>query len=64
MIPGLGYDLPCEIQGRFTSQYRPTADKGGLEERRREAKELLDSYDRSMQALGKRRPKYTEYPRA
>jgi hypothetical protein len=61
-VPELGY-LPCEIQGRFSAQYRPSADKGGLDERREEASQLLDEYDRSMQALGKRRPKYTEYPR-
>lgn len=62
-VPGLGYDLPCEIQGRFTSQYKPSFDKPGLDERREEAKDLLDYYDRSMKALGKRQPKYTEYPR-
>lgn len=61
-IPELGY-LPCEIQGKFTIQYRPSAEKGGLDERRDEASQLLDEYDRSMNALGKRRPKYTEYPR-
>ncbi|KAK5992231.1 hypothetical protein PT974_05632 [Cladobotryum mycophilum] len=64
MVPELGYNLPCEIQGRFTSQYRPSIDKGGLDERRVEAKFLLDDYDRSMNGLGKRRPKYTEYPHA
>ncbi|KKO97315.1 hypothetical protein THAR02_10579 [Trichoderma harzianum] len=62
-IPELGY-LPCEIQGKFTIQYRPSAEKGGLDERRDEASQLLDEYDRSMNALGKRRPKYTEYPHA
>ncbi|OTA05264.1 hypothetical protein A9Z42_0059250 [Trichoderma parareesei] len=62
-VPELGY-LPCEIQGKFSAQYRPSADKGGLDERREEASQLLDEYDRSMQALGKRRPKYTEYPHA
>ncbi|KAL7949421.1 hypothetical protein V8C42DRAFT_211839 [Trichoderma barbatum] len=62
-IPELGY-LPCEIQGRFSTQYRPSAEKGGLDERREEANQLLDEYDRSMNALGKRRPKYTEYPHA
>lgn len=62
IIPELGY-LPCEIQGKFTTQYRPSAEKGGLDERRDEAKLLLDDFDRSMHALGKRRPKYTEYPR-
>ncbi|EQL03463.1 zinc finger protein [Ophiocordyceps sinensis CO18] len=63
-VPGLGYDLPCEVQGRFTSQYKPSFDKPGLDERREEAKDLLDNYDRSMMALGKRQPKYTEYPHA
>ncbi|KAL7933251.1 hypothetical protein V8C35DRAFT_62639 [Trichoderma chlorosporum] len=62
-IPELGY-LPCEIQGKFSVQYRPSAEKGGLDERREEASLLLDEYDRSMIALGKRRPKYTEYPHA
>ncbi|KAF4343319.1 hypothetical protein FBEOM_2723 [Fusarium beomiforme] len=64
MVPELGYSLPCEVQGHFTSQYRPSPDKGGLDERRMEAKALLDDFDRSMKALGKRRPKYTEYPHA
>ncbi|KAF7545309.1 hypothetical protein G7Z17_g9266 [Cylindrodendrum hubeiense] len=64
MVPELGYSLPCEVQGRFTSQYRPSPDKGGLDERRIEAKDMLDEFDRSMKALGKRRPKYTEYPHA
>ncbi|KAJ4133423.1 hypothetical protein NW768_005007 [Fusarium equiseti] len=64
MVPELGYSLPCEVQGRFTSQYRPSPDKGGLDERRLEAKGLLDDFDRSMKSLGKRRPKYTEYPHA
>ncbi|UKZ75044.1 hypothetical protein TrVFT333_002716 [Trichoderma virens FT-333] len=62
-IPELGY-LPCEIQGKFSTQYRPSAEKGGLDERREEASQLLDEFDRSMNALGKRRPKYTEYPHA
>ncbi|KAL4723677.1 hypothetical protein ACLX1H_009319 [Fusarium chlamydosporum] len=64
MVPELGYSLPCEVQGRFTSQYRPSPDKGGLDERRMEAKTLLDDFDRAMKSLGKRRPKYTEYPHA
>ncbi|KAH6986201.1 hypothetical protein BKA56DRAFT_480449 [Ilyonectria sp. MPI-CAGE-AT-0026] len=64
MVPELGYSLPCEVQGRFTSLYRPSPDKGGLDERRIEAKDMLDEFDRSMKALGKRRPKYTEYPHA
>lgn len=63
IVPEFGYNLPCELQGRFTSQYRPSPDKGGLDERRIEAKVLLDEFDRSMKGLGKRRPKYTEYPR-
>ncbi|KHN96534.1 zinc finger protein [Metarhizium album ARSEF 1941] len=64
IVPQLGYPLPCEVQGRFSSKYRPSLDKSGLDERRAEAKTLLDEYDRSMQALGKRQPKYTEYPHA
>ncbi|RGP64848.1 transcription factor [Fusarium longipes] len=64
MVPELGYNLPCEVQGRFTSQYRPSPDKGGLDERRMEAKGLLEDFDRAMKSLGKRRPKYTEYPHA
>lgn len=62
-VLGLGYALPCEIQGKFASQYKPSFDKCGLDERRIEAKGLLDEYDRSIKALGKRQPKYTEYPR-
>ena len=61
--PEAGVDLPSEIQGRFTSQYRPAFDRIGLDERRSEASTLLDDFDKSMKALGKRRPKYTEYPR-
>jgi hypothetical protein len=63
MVPELGYNLPCELQGMFTSQYRPSPNKSGLDDRKEEAAALLDEYDRSMSALGKRRPKYTEYPR-
>lgn len=62
LVPELGYDLPCEIQGKFTNKYRPAFDRVGLDERRIEAKGLLDDFDRSMKTLGKRRPKYTEYP--
>ncbi|OAQ83485.1 C-x8-C-x5-C-x3-H type zinc finger protein [Purpureocillium lilacinum] len=61
-VIGLGYALPCEVQGRFTSQYKPSLDKAGLDERKDEAKDLLGDYDRAMKALGKRQPKYTEYP--
>lgn len=64
MVPELGYSLPCEIQGNFTSQYRPAPDRAGLNERRMEAKDLLDQFEVSMKAMGKRRPKYTEYPHA
>lgn len=64
LVPEFGYNLPCEIQGRFTNQYRPAFDKLGLDERRIESKGLLDDFDHSMKALGKRRPKYTEYPHA
>ncbi|OAA39457.1 zinc finger protein [Metarhizium rileyi] len=64
IAPEMGYSLPCEVQGRFTSKYRPSFDKSGLDERRAEAKYLLDEYDRSMRSLGKRQPKYTEYPHA
>ncbi|PON28159.1 hypothetical protein TGAM01_v202653 [Trichoderma gamsii] len=63
LVPELGY-LPCEIQGKFSAQYRPSADRIGLDERREEARQLLAEYDRSMYSLGKRRPKYTEYPHA
>lgn len=63
IVPEAGHELPCEVQGRFTSHYRPAYDKSGLDERRMEAKPLLDEFDASMKALGKRRPKYTEYPR-
>lgn len=62
MVPELGYSLPCEIQGKFTGQYRPAPDRAGLNERRMEAKDLLDQFEASMKAMGKRRPKYTEYP--
>ncbi|KAG5950977.1 hypothetical protein E4U53_004066 [Claviceps sorghi] len=64
IIPDLGYALPCEVQGRFTSKYRPSVEKSGFDERREEAKTLLDEYDESMRTLGKRQPKYTEYPHA
>ena len=64
VAPELGYVLPCEVQGVFSSKYRPALGKGGLDDRRTEAKGLLDDYDRSMRALGKRQPKYTEYPHA
>lgn len=63
ILPELGYALPCEVQGRFTSKYRPSVEKSGFDERREEAKTLLDEYDQSMRNLGKRQPKYTEYPR-
>lgn len=64
MVPELGYPLPCEIQGKFTTQYRPAPDRAGLNERRMEAKDLLDQFEASMKAMGNRRPKYTEYPHA
>ncbi|KAK0387325.1 hypothetical protein NLU13_5638 [Sarocladium strictum] len=64
VVPELDYELPCQIQGRFSSQYQPSADKAGLDERKVEAQALLDEYDRSMRAIGKRQPKYTEYPHA
>ncbi|KAG5983944.1 hypothetical protein E4U55_006651 [Claviceps digitariae] len=64
IVPELGYALPCEVQGRFTSKYRPSLEKSGFDERREEAKILLDEYDQSMRTLGKRQPKYTEYPHA
>ena len=64
LVPELGYDLPCEVQGRFTTQYQPSPDKGGLDARRLESKALLDAFDRDMKAMSKRRPKYTEYPHA
>ncbi|KAH8171440.1 C-x8-C-x5-C-x3-H type zinc finger protein [Sarocladium implicatum] len=64
VVPELGYPLPCQIQGRFSSQYQPSAEKTGLEQRKDEAYALLDEYNRSMKAIGKRQPKYTEYPHA
>ncbi|GAB0138397.1 hypothetical protein EsDP_00006632 [Epichloe bromicola] len=64
IIPEQSCSLPCEVQGRFTSKYRPSIEKSGLDERRAEAKALLDDYDQSMKTLGKRQPKYTEYPHA
>jgi hypothetical protein len=63
MVPELGHDLPAEIQGKFASKYTPAPDKLGLDERRREAQALLDEFETSMKSAGKRRPKYTEYPR-
>ncbi|PHH52133.1 hypothetical protein CFIMG_003506RA [Ceratocystis fimbriata CBS 114723] len=56
--------LACEIQGRFSSKFQPSTDACGIDERRMESSALLDIYDQSMAALGKRRPKYTEYPHA
>ncbi|KAL5630375.1 hypothetical protein BROUX41_000247 [Berkeleyomyces rouxiae] len=56
--------LPCEIQGRFAARFRPSTNACGIDERRMESSMLLDLYDQSMAALGKRRPKYTEYPHA
>lgn len=62
-LPGLGYELPCEIQGRFTDKYRPsTTSAAKLADREKEAKALIDDYERGMKALGARRPKYTDYP--
>lgn len=59
-----GRSLPCEIQGVFTTKFKPSSNGAGLEDRSREAKDALAEYDKSMLALGNRRPKYTEYPHA
>ncbi|KAL1896419.1 hypothetical protein Cpir12675_002823 [Ceratocystis pirilliformis] len=56
--------LACEIQGRFSSKFQPSTDACGIDERRMESSALLDIYDQCMATLGKRRPKYTEYPHA
>ncbi|KAH7358181.1 hypothetical protein B0T11DRAFT_283876 [Plectosphaerella cucumerina] len=64
-LPGLGYELPCEIQGRFADKYRPSAIPAAkLSDREKEAKVLIDEYERGMKALGPRRPKYADYPYA
>jgi hypothetical protein len=63
IVPELGYRLPSEIQGFFSEKFKPSLEGSGLDSRRREAKDLLDVFDKAMKALGKRRPKYTEYPR-
>lgn len=56
-------NLPCEIQGKFSANFKPSPNGSGLEDRRRDAKDALAEYDKSMEALGNHRPKYTEYPR-
>lgn len=63
IFPDLGRGLPCEIQGEFSAKFRPSASGAGLEDRKRDAKDLLAEYEKSMESLGNRRPKYTEYPR-
>lgn len=63
IFPDLGRGLPCEIQGEFSARFRPSASGAGLEDRKRDAKDLLAEYEKSMESLGNRRPKYTEYPR-
>jgi hypothetical protein len=64
IVREFGADLPCEVQGRFTAAYMPdTTVPGGLDHRQAEAARLLQRYDADMARLGKRRPKYTEYPR-
>lgn len=62
LIPELGRALPCEIQGMFASEFQPSPDKSGLEERKQESKQKLEAFEAAMKGLGKRRPKYTEYP--
>ncbi|TDZ44875.1 hypothetical protein CTRI78_v009290 [Colletotrichum trifolii] len=63
ILPELSHDLPCEIQGRFTDKYRPSAHfSGRLQDRELEAKPYIDQYQREMRLLGARRPKYTDYP--
>jgi len=63
ILPELGRDLACEIQGKFSANYKPSSMGGGLDDRKREASKLLDEFDSAMVDLGKKRPKYSEYPR-
>jgi hypothetical protein len=64
VVPELGADLPCEVQGRFSAAYRPDPSvPGGLDQRRTEAAPLLAKFEQDMASLGRRRPRYTEYPR-
>nr|XP_036589518.1 c-x8-c-x5-c-x3-h type zinc finger protein [Colletotrichum truncatum]KAF6801523.1 c-x8-c-x5-c-x3-h type zinc finger protein [Colletotrichum truncatum] len=63
ILPELVSDLPCEIQGKFTDKYRPSANFAGKpEDRETEARALLDQYTHEMKLLGNRRPKYADYP--
>ena len=63
IFPESERSLPCEIQGEFSAKFRPSASGAGLEDRKRDAEDLLAEYEKSMESLGNRRPKYTEYPR-
>lgn len=63
IFPESERSLPCEIQGEFSAKFRPSASGSGLEDRKRDANDLLAEYEKSMESLGNRRPKYTEYPR-
>ncbi|CCF38363.1 hypothetical protein CH063_09468, partial [Colletotrichum higginsianum] len=63
ILPELGRDLPCEIQGRFTDKYRPSVNFVGQPgDRETEAKALIEQYGREMGDLKSGRPKYSEFP--
>ncbi|EFQ29025.1 hypothetical protein CGRA01v4_11382 [Colletotrichum graminicola] len=63
ILPELGRDLPCEIQGRFTDRYRPSMNFVGQPgDREAEAKDLIEQYGREMGDLKSGRPKYSEFP--
>ncbi|GKT60280.1 C-x8-C-x5-C-x3-H type zinc finger protein [Colletotrichum tofieldiae] len=63
ILPELGRDLPCEIQGRFTDKYRPSMNFVGQPgDRETEAKALIEQYGREMGDLKSGRPKYSEFP--
>ncbi|CAI4215314.1 unnamed protein product [Parascedosporium putredinis] len=64
VLPGAGRSLPCEIQGQFSDRFRPSDSGAGLEDRKRDAKDLLTQFEKAMSDLGPCRPKYTEYPHA
>ncbi|KAK1445309.1 hypothetical protein CCUS01_12635 [Colletotrichum cuscutae] len=63
ILPELRPDLPCEIQGRFMENYKPSPNfVGKPDDRETEARPLIDQYQREMTSLGLRRPKYADYP--
>ncbi|OHE97971.1 hypothetical protein CORC01_06834 [Colletotrichum orchidophilum] len=63
ILPELRPDLPCEIQGRFMENYRPSPNfVGKPDDREAEARPLIEQYQREMTSLGLRRPKYADYP--